>query len=648
MSFFHKKTVPVPPPLSTIKRNQRLMYPPPNNAPYLMSGNVQSPNQPARRRKKRSRRRKQHFASDTSATTLDELPDELLVRVFQFKNVFDLMTTMKLVCRRFAALHVQGVQIVTVEGKLRSLNEDAFVGVVRRFVRLEALDLGNSGSSEDFQITDKGLQQLAHKFIYSNADYLALSNKDPTDTESSYDFSFDYETHLDSVTDEYDSVTGTSYNEGSESDLDTIQDDEESMVGNTHHIKRNILMNPAANFHHIYYHYPPPKSYQKSILSAKIQNKQEEVSYGLHTLKTINFLGCRSITEKGVMYLTYIAKNLRTLNLKRCPKVNDAAMTHLLQFPYLESLDLTGCVHLTDSGMSILKGLGPRLTSLDLTFCHQITDVGLQHLSELVNLEVLNLQCCRLITCQGLTHIVQKCKKLVSLNLTGCDRITLSGIDGQNSGLTKLERLNLMGCKLVSDKCIIKLLSWTTKLKELVLAFSDDITDDGVTMVADTCQELEHLNLKKCVRITDASVLYICEKLCLSLKILNLYGCSKITNSGIGHISKLFYLKELSLKRCANIDDEGLNMLHSCLTMEILDLSENPLITDKGLMRLCSILCDPLHLRQQQSKDGFVGDRKVPLYGLREIRVDKCARVAPECFKLLSVIYGKKVNIINQ
>ena len=36
--------------------------------------------------------------------------------------------------------------------------------------------MNNNGSSEDFQLTDKGFLQLAHKYIYSDADTINVRN----------------------------------------------------------------------------------------------------------------------------------------------------------------------------------------------------------------------------------------------------------------------------------------------------------------------------------------------------------------------------------------------------------------------------------------------------------------------------------------
>src|SRR5690606_27830221 len=102
--------------------------------------------------------------------------------------------------------------------------------------------------------------------------------------------------------------------------------------------------------------------------------------------------GCHGLTDKGVKLLLYICKNLKNLNLrgktyliqiiiykKGCNKVNDTALSYICQFEKLETLNLTGCTHITDVGLSYLASTkAENLTTVDLTFCHQITDKGLK------------------------------------------------------------------------------------------------------------------------------------------------------------------------------------------------------------------------------------------------------------------------------
>ena len=508
-------------------------------------------------------------------------------------------------------------------GVLRKLKEDDFVKFVRKFSCLEVLDLCNTGSSEDFQITDKGLLQWAHKYIYSNADYLSIPPAiDPL--SGNYDLNFDYESHLDSLdespslyTSTMDSQVESSNNGEDDNDnTETIGDyddedlysvtstastscatDASGVVGNVQRGAMNTspvrysLSKPLNNFQ-----ISSPYSmlffthlYQKSFGSIPRKSPNgRDPSYGLQTLNTLNVQGCHFITENGVKYLTYICQNLTHLNLRGCTKVNDAAMGYISQFSLLEYLDVTGCVHVTDAGMKHLSTSPSksRLKYLDLTFCHQITDEGVKYLSELTKLEDLTLQCCRHITSQGLTHLVNSCTDIKYLNLTGCHLFDLSGVKSEK-GLKHLEKLNMMGCKLTNDSCLRVLSEWTCNLKELVLAFSDMISDEGVEFVLKNAKSLYHLNLKRCSNITDKTVEAISKHSSNVLKYLNLTGVRGFTNQGLSHLQKCQHLQELVIQRCLQVTNEGISNLNNCPSLEILDISENTLVTDESIKTFC-------------------------------------------------------------
>jgi hypothetical protein len=596
--------------------------------------------------------------------SFDQLPDELIISIFRYLPVVDLARSAR-VCRRFAILWVQGAHTVEVKGKLRRMKEDEFVQVVRKFVRLESLDLCNDGSSEDFQVTDKGLLQLAHKYIYSNADYLAVPKDDPL--SGNYDFNFDYESHLDSLDELTGSFTGDTVYE--DSDLDTqndsmIDEDEfssESTISSytslsditqanrrLAHFSTNAGL-PITQFRkngnnlynlqyyaHIYYVYPPPRAVDQKQNHPRTSSG--EPHYGLHTLRSINLLGCHNVTENGIKYLTFFCQNLRDLNLKGCTKVNDNALSYLAQFEHLVNLDLTGCVHISDLGLRHLSNSKAKknLKFLDLTFCHKITDEGLQWLSQLTALETLNLQCCRFVTNKGLSHVINACRDLKTLNLTGCDKATLSGIDAPR-GLVHLEKLAMMGCKLTSDSCMNNLISWTSNLKELVLAFSDHVTDKGIKSVVEGCKQLRYLNLKRCDNITDLSLEYISANLCDTLQHLNLTGCRKFTNRGLGFLTTLHNLEELLLRKCYQIDHRGLDYVAMCVSLRKLDISECNKITDEPLKRLCRTLCNIDH--KEQDINNTTKKNSIPIAGLRELMVEKCPLVSKDTLDGLRVSY---------
>jgi len=69
----------------------------------------------------------------------------------------------------------------------------------------------------------------------------------------------------------------------------------------------------------------------------------------------------------------------------------------LLYLPSLRSLNISGCVAVTDIGIMMVAQLS-QLTSLDMPWCLKITNVGLQALTPLTKLANLNISGCQLIT----------------------------------------------------------------------------------------------------------------------------------------------------------------------------------------------------------------------------------------------------------
>jgi len=689
---------------------------------------------------------------------LSKVPDEILVEVFRFLSPHELARSIALVCKRFCQIFPCSVQIFELRGgKIRKLKEDTVVGVIRRFVRLEQFDICNNGSSEDFQLSDKGLLQLAHKFIYSDADLLAREPKTTHVLEGDYDFNFDYESHLDSL----DSLVSLSVATGGEEvdglntelDMMTVDSDGElaemdtnftpittsrlsssqlpqnQILGSSKRISTKVKhyssssSNPYSfgtkiilpgfaelqqqqqqqlkvdnsktlrrasdaqtdsdsnttfttesrpeyymTYKHSYYYYPPPKPklLKKPNKTKPLDEQQQQQTkgpcYGLRTLKKINLTGCHGITDKGVMYLTYICSNLSYLNLKGCNKIDDGALKHLVEFSKLETLVLTGCTHITDEGMKNLSACqsNGKLQNLDVTFCHQITDQGIKYISDLKSLLTLDLTCCRKVTHLGLQYLADNCPHLLSLNLTGCDQIIFCEM---TKGFLNIEKLAMMGCKFTCDHCLKFLVKFSKNLTDLCVAYSELVTDEGIANVIINCPNLSILNLKKCSNITDKVLFVASEYLKESMVSLNVTGARMITNQGLKALAmSLRNLRELSLRKCLQITDVGLGYLHSCRFLESLDLSECPLITDDGIRGLCEQLCEGKPTIDKRKENSIlptelltkifpnISENKVKKNchqgGLRDLKIEKSLKISKEFVDMLQHRYKLTVSYV--
>ncbi|GAY32738.1 hypothetical protein CUMW_003880 [Citrus unshiu] len=186
--------------------------------------------------------------------------------------------------------------------------------------------------------------------------------------------------------------------------------------------------------------------------------------------------------------------------------------------------------------------------------------------------------------------------------------------------LQDLESLNLNGCQKISDKGIEIISSTCPELKVFSI-YWNNILDKSLQLIADNYQELESLNLTRCVKVTDGGLQKILIK-CSSLRSLNLYALSGFTDEAYKKISLLAHLKFLDLcgaqvissdslskqfsKKifllnvnsykhfdCQNLSDEGLACIAKCKNLVSLNLTWCVHITDVGVMAIaegCSSL----------------------------------------------------------
>jgi len=98
-----------------------------------------------------------------------------------------------------------------------------------------------------------------------------------------------------------------------------------------------------------------------------------------------------------------ILQNAHTVDLHRCYKITDVALSHLTN---VQKISITYCsANITDNGLLFLKNI----QEIYLACCHGITDVGLMHLTKCKH---INLRFCINITDAGFN------KFLIRQNIT--------------------------------------------------------------------------------------------------------------------------------------------------------------------------------------------------------------------------------------
>ncbi|XP_052211191.1 F-box/LRR-repeat protein 4-like [Diospyros lotus] len=265
----------------------------------------------------------------------------------------------------------------------------------------------------------------------------------------------------------------------------------------------------------------------------------------------VSFQSTKEITNSDMEFVARTCPKIQVLNLnfkerrcsldefdeKRCLKdVDDSGLCAFA----------TGCGELVrvflrrrrqigDLGIASLVGLARNLEYLDLGRCIGVTDESLQAIGSANSLRVLNLEGCFLITDRGLASLASGClsKTLKKLVIAECDRITDDGLLHLEN-LCCLEELNLGDC-------------------------GPKVTDIGGMAIA-TIQTLRRLNFSWLINISDHTIIVLAQT-CYNLEALDLTGCESTTGDGIRVFAGHRRLEELVLTGCEDISGEVMEEL---------------------------------------------------------------------------------------
>lgn len=148
----------------------------------------------------------------------------------------------------------------------------------------------------------------------------------------------------------------------------------------------------------------------------------------LKKLKYLNLSNCYNICNKTINFIFSEFHNLTELNLERCDIINDNAFFGISNLISLQTLNLNGCINITDLTLQILATSlikSNNMLKLMLSGCYNITDNGILIISQsFVNLSYLDLCGCYCLTNKSAQYIQQNLKKLKFLDATGCYNIT--------------------------------------------------------------------------------------------------------------------------------------------------------------------------------------------------------------------------------
>jgi WD40 repeat protein len=253
---------------------------------------------------------------------------------------------------------------------------------------------------------------------------------------------------------------------------------------------------------------------------------------GLTRLHNLTIRGDDVFTGAGLKHLAE-CRDLETLDLTRCSKVNDDGIEPIRRFSRLRVLKLRDTA-VRDRGLTAVAGL-TELVDFELPL--ELTDAGMAHLSNLTKLRSLFLHQPQ-VTDQGLLHLA-KLTALEEFSLSfETDRVTGSGLAAL-AGAAKVQTLYLGDLKGITDDGL-KAVGTLKQLRTLHLP--PQITVAGLKHLT-PLENLTDLELQN-ARLTDADLAIFAAF--PNLDSIDLEGCP-LTDAAIPHLAALKNISAIRL-----------------------------------------------------------------------------------------------------
>ncbi|OLL25633.1 DNA repair protein rhp7 [Neolecta irregularis DAH-3] len=149
------------------------------------------------------------------------------------------------------------------------------------------------------------------------------------------------------------------------------------------------------------------------------------------SLTSINFDGCRELTERTLKTITSTCPLLAELSLQQCDRISDegftAAFTENVVLEGLINVNLERCLGIKDNAVqALIRHSAGHLRNLNLNSLDQLTRCTFDELASSVcpMLEVLDVGFVRAIDDEICGKVIKACPTLSILKVFGCSRIT--------------------------------------------------------------------------------------------------------------------------------------------------------------------------------------------------------------------------------
>lgn len=399
----------------------------------------------------------------------------------------------------------------------------------------------------------------------------------------------------------------------------------------------------------------------------------EHVAKVLVHLQAFTISGCQLVSDKHIERIMRRNEGLTVIGLSQCPRIGSLTLSRMPPLCVgLKTVDLSHNANVTDDVLGQLARCCRRLGSLYLQYCAFITDIGVQTLAVEVNhdtLTSLDLSGCVLLSDHSIVALGQLCRKLQRLNLKALNRVTEEGASSITHNCWDMKYLSLEDMYNLMDSAFVFDFSIDGRraVEENMLACVTDInlrdcnklTDIAVDHIMKRACQIRTLNLSGCCNLTDMACSFIVEdpvarsRRGASLTSLNLGYCHSVTEEGVARlVTSLTRLRYINFAGCIQLTDEGVfTLVSTCTRLQEVILAQCKQLTDKSLCYLADFLwvehLDISHC-SKISDDG-IEVIALEFAGLRSLILKRCVRLTDRSLDVLSMYCShlKQVDLQN-
>lgn len=161
--------------------------------------------------------------------------------------------------------------------------------------------------------------------------------------------------------------------------------------------------------------------HRKSMMPHISDKVLKEADYSL--LEEVVMVGACLVTDIGICSLILKCyKNLRVVDFSYCHGVSDKSLFLLgMKTKHLTTLVVSGCLHVTNSGIDAISKGCPLINKLELNGCAKVTNIGAKSISRFKHLEILGMRNCDYVDDSGLIAIAKGCRFLRQLEMSSLD-----------------------------------------------------------------------------------------------------------------------------------------------------------------------------------------------------------------------------------